>query len=217
MSGADDNFLARWSRRKQAVERAEQSEAPEHPEPAQKLAPPRPRAEGEAAVDAPLKPHPLPSIEDLTADSDLSPFLRAGVSQALKMAALRRAWSLDPAIRDYVGPAEYAYDFNDPATIPGFGSAPAQDAASLTRYVAHSNSTPEPVMRADEPDQPELDPVRQSAPAGAPPGTPEASSASAADPGAPDASAEATGDGPEQVDAGAPYPPPARHGGAIPR
>jgi len=63
----------------------------------------------------------LPRIEDLSADSDLTAFLREGVPESLKRAALRRAWSLDPAIRDYVSPADYAWDFNDPASIPGFG------------------------------------------------------------------------------------------------
>jgi hypothetical protein len=45
------------------------------------------------------------------------------VPEALKLAALRRMWTLDPAIRDYVGPAEYAWDFNDPGSMAGFGSA----------------------------------------------------------------------------------------------
>jgi hypothetical protein len=32
-------------------------------------------------------------------------------------------WSLDPAIRDYVGDArDYAYDWNTPGGVPGFGA-----------------------------------------------------------------------------------------------
>ena len=210
MSGADDNFLARWSRRKQAVERAEQSEPPEQPEPTRELAPAPPAAEEEPAAEEP----PLPRIEDLTAESDMSAFLRAGVPQALKMAALRRAWSLDPAIRDYVGPAEYAYDFNDPASIPGFGSAAGQNLPSLTQYVAHSNSTQESVMPAGGPGQPDLDPVRRSRTAVAP-SPPEPPSPSAEEAQVQNASAEPTAGDPEQADVA--EPPSPRHGGAMPR
>ncbi|TIY05569.1 MAG: DUF3306 domain-containing protein, partial [Mesorhizobium sp.] len=38
----------------------------------------------------------------------------------LKRAALRRMWSLDPAIRDHIGPSEYAWDFNRPGSMAGF-------------------------------------------------------------------------------------------------
>ncbi|TIU06806.1 MAG: DUF3306 domain-containing protein, partial [Mesorhizobium sp.] len=57
----------------------------------------------------PSLPEPLPRVEDLTAESDLSAFLRKGVPKMLKRAALRRMWSLDPAIRDHIGPSEYAW------------------------------------------------------------------------------------------------------------
>ena len=36
-------------------------------------------------------------------------------------AALRQAWSSDPAIRDFIGIAENQWDFNDPNAMPGFG------------------------------------------------------------------------------------------------
>jgi hypothetical protein len=39
----------------------------------------------------------------------------------LSREALRRAWLADPAIRDFVGLAENAWDFNDPDAMPGFG------------------------------------------------------------------------------------------------
>jgi hypothetical protein len=59
-------------------------------------------------------------VESLTAESDFAAFLREEVPAALRRAALRRAWSLDPAIRDFVGPADYAWDFNAPGGVPGF-------------------------------------------------------------------------------------------------
>ncbi|TJW63467.1 MAG: DUF3306 domain-containing protein, partial [Mesorhizobium sp.] len=64
---------------------------------------------------------PLPRIEDLTAESDLSAFLRKGVPKMLKRAALRKMWSLDPTIRNYIGPSEYGWDFNEPGSMAGFG------------------------------------------------------------------------------------------------
>jgi hypothetical protein len=64
----------------------------------------------------------LPRLEDLTVESNVAAFLRKGVPDALRNAALRKMWSLDPAIRDHVGLAECAWDFNQPESIPGFGS-----------------------------------------------------------------------------------------------
>ena len=39
----------------------------------------------------------------------------------LRLASLRRAWTVDPAIRDFRGLQENAWNFNDPNSIPGFG------------------------------------------------------------------------------------------------
>ncbi len=124
MSGAEEenaSFLARWSRRKLA------------PEPEAALEP-LPLAEAEAE---PLKPPAacpipgapefdlasLPKLDDLTVASDLTPFLRAGVPSGMRNAALRRMWSLDPAIRDFINSVEYQWDFNAPGGLPnGFSS-----------------------------------------------------------------------------------------------
>jgi Protein of unknown function (DUF3306) len=43
------------------------------------------------------------------------------VPPELTRAALRRAWAADPKIRDFVGLADYDWDFNTPGAIPGFG------------------------------------------------------------------------------------------------
>jgi hypothetical protein len=63
----------------------------------------------------------LPPLESIDAATDITSFLRKGIPQELSRAALRRAWTADPAIRDFVGLAENAWDFNDPTAIPGFG------------------------------------------------------------------------------------------------
>ena len=49
-------------------------------------------------------------------------------------AALRRAWSGRPQIRDFVGLADYDWDFNTPGAIAGFG--PLEMTDELRRQVA---------------------------------------------------------------------------------
>ena len=60
----------------------------------------------------------LPSLESITSATDIRAFLAPGVPQELSRAALRRAWAADPAIRDFVGLAENAWDFTDPNAMP---------------------------------------------------------------------------------------------------
>lgn len=108
-------FLARWSRRKAASR-----QAPETPEP----------TPDEAAVE-------LPPIESLGADSDYTAFLARGVSQAVQAQALRIAWASDPAIADFRGMAEYAWDFN----APGYGElAPGDDVATWLSQIVRSGA-----------------------------------------------------------------------------
>lgn len=120
MSG--EGFLARWSRRKRGVAEEEprpgaQGEPVPPAEAPATAAPPSPGPAPEPAFD----PASLPPLESLDAASDFRPFLRPEVPALLRQAALRRMWSLDPGIRDFVGPADYAWDFNAPDGVPGFG------------------------------------------------------------------------------------------------
>ncbi|SFU65424.1 Protein of unknown function [Methylobacterium sp. 174MFSha1.1] len=111
-----DGFLARWSRRKRDEARRPAEAAPEAL-PAEPVAAP----DDEGGL-SPEELAQLPSLDALTAATDLTPFLRAGVPRALRNAALRRMWSVDPAIRDFVSEArEYAYDWNTPGGVPGTG------------------------------------------------------------------------------------------------
>ena len=106
---AEDGFLERWSRRKRAAGNKTRAEpAPAAP----------PAAE---PVVAPAELPPLPPIDSIEAGSDISAFLAPGVPTALSQAALRRAWSADPAIRDFIGLSENSWDFNAPGGVPGFG------------------------------------------------------------------------------------------------
>ena len=141
-----ENFIARWSRRKRAA--AEEVEAKEssaasgaaseevQPSEAQgdesDVTVAR-RSASESAEPA-FDVTKLPPIELITADSDIRPFLAPGVPAELTRAALRRAWAADPKIRDFVGLAENAWDFNTPGSMAGFG--PLEMTEELRREVA---------------------------------------------------------------------------------
>jgi uncharacterized protein DUF3306 len=116
---SDEQFLARWSRRKQEVKAVHAEPAPEEAAGAHESSP------SDRAVAEPVLPERelsnLPPIESIDAATDIAAFLRKGIPQEVSRAALRRAWSADPAIRDFVGLAENAWDFNDPNAMAGFG------------------------------------------------------------------------------------------------
>jgi hypothetical protein len=116
---SDEQFLARWSRRKQEAKAGYAEPAPGE------TTEPNGAASSDRAVAEPILAETelsnLPPIEAIDAATDITAFLRQGIPQELSRAALRRAWSTDPAIRDFVGLAENAWDFNDPNAMPGFG------------------------------------------------------------------------------------------------
>jgi len=132
MSGAEkdtpeksvQDFLQRWSRRKLGIAEAEDAPAPAAEEPPRagesQSAPPATQASPESP--APFDIASLPPIESIDATTDIRAFLAPGVPVELTRAALRRAWTSDPAIRDFVGIAENQWDFTNPDAVPGFGS-----------------------------------------------------------------------------------------------
>lgn len=143
MSG-DESFLARWSRRKRNI--AAQSDAEKNSPPsAAETAKPVSRTAGEASP-AP----PLPPIDSIEAASDITAFFAPGVPLELTRAALRRAWTADPAIRDFIGLSENAWDFNATGGVPGFGSLDLQDVRRLLAQVLDEPqaSDPTPVTAA---------------------------------------------------------------------
>ncbi len=157
-----ESFLSRWSRRKREVsqetEAAKSQAAADAPalddRPSGNISP----SPAPGAVDPASDPTGLPSIESITANTDIRAFLSTGVPADLARAALRRAWSSDPAIRDFVGLSENSWDFNAPDGIPGFGPI---DPAEVGRLVAQAIGKPEeapaagnacpPPTQADQP------------------------------------------------------------------
>ena len=153
---SDEEFLARWSRRKrEAKEVVEASPPTEPPTPA-------PPGAAETPADAKVDLSNLPPIESITGGTDITAFLRKGIPPELSRAALRRAWAADPAIRDFVGLAENAWDFNDPNAMPGFGPLDCSEeqlAALVDRVVGGVRTAAEHLATAI----PEQEDARQSA------------------------------------------------------
>jgi hypothetical protein len=115
VSGDETNFLSRWSQRKREAKQAEPDASLANAD-----IPPEATAEPEAEAAPEFDLASLPKLEELTATTDISAFLRKGVPESLRNAALSKSWALDPAIRNYVNPAlEYAYDWNTPGGVPG--------------------------------------------------------------------------------------------------
>jgi len=132
-----ENMMSRWSRMKRTsakdVERCSSSTEPE----------PIDATSGGSngavvatpATDSPALPNfdlaSLPTLQSITAGTDIRSFLGSGVPVELTKAALRRAWVTDPAIRDFIGIAESQWDFNDPTAMPGFGPLMATDVSDF--------------------------------------------------------------------------------------
>ena len=126
----DKGFLARWSQRKR------EAKQPDREIPAAEANPPlEPVTGSEAEPEFDLSS--LPKLDDLTGTTDITAFLRKGVPEHLRNAALRKSWALDPAIRNYVNPAlDYAYDWNTPGGVPGNSEIEAgMDVARLVSQI----------------------------------------------------------------------------------
>jgi Protein of unknown function (DUF3306) len=145
-----ETFLSRWLRLKRESEAA---------------LPPV-----EAPSPAAFDPASLPPIESIVADSDIQQFLHEGVPAELTRAALRSAWTADPAIRDFVGIAENQWDFNDHTCIAGFGPLEAADhlvAQALGSLTSVAQETPQGAEGVEQPALPGSEPaeaVRTAAP-----------------------------------------------------
>ncbi|WP_207539198.1 DUF3306 domain-containing protein [Sabulicella rubraurantiaca] len=160
-------FIGRWSQRKRAALRGEETlpeaEAPPAPPvqaeppafipPAAETAPeapattPEPEVENEEEFDLAS----LPPLDTLHAGSDFTGFLRKGVPLALRHAALRKAWVADPLIRDYRSPLDYGWDFNTPGGLPaGFSDTLGETAEKVKELLRRAIGEPEPEAEKPE-------------------------------------------------------------------
>ena len=165
-------------------------------------------AETSEPAPATFDPASLPPIESISGSTDIRSFLLSGVPAALTQAALRRAWTTDPAICNFIGIAENQWDFTDPTGIPGFGPLTAADEISGTAGQMLATAEDGMAQAADI-----SLPVRPATPAGTENarGSAIAAGQDKADQAAPageDPSADAESD---------PSHGPRTHGGALPR
>jgi hypothetical protein len=147
-----DNFISRWARlkRESNIEREiDTSWSGSAIEPKEAVlvrseaTVAQPRID--AVADEPFDASGLPSIEAITANTDVRGFLQSRVPAELMRAALRQAWTSDPAIRDFIGIAENQWDFNDPNAIAGFGplGVTGNETAILTEVLGGLERVPE--------------------------------------------------------------------------
>ena len=105
----------------------------------------------------------MPPIEALDAASDITPFLAPGVPAELTRRALRRVWTTDPAIRDFVGLSENAWDFNAPGGVPGFGALTQEDIRRLLDKLTGAPVAADPPPDPSGPVAPEPAPIPEIA------------------------------------------------------
>jgi hypothetical protein len=175
-----ENFINRWSRRKREAT-------------GEDAQPKKASSEGAVASrsDEETKPKPgeleapgpefdissLPPTESISAETDITAFMRTGVPEALKHAALRRAWASDPVIRDFVGLNENFWDAAGPDGIPGFadldpnldvrrmaselfGETPRQEAPTESETARVADSPALPIQnRAEATEVPQAEPT----------------------------------------------------------
>jgi Protein of unknown function (DUF3306) len=185
---APENVVLRWARLKRNADIQRGTEPAADPLPAAEASAGDAEATTaqsriDAAAGEPFDAASLPSIDSISASTDISGFLQNRVPVELTRAALRQAWASDPAIRDFIGIAENQWDFNDPNAIPGFGplletdNMPALLAQALGQHDKLNGIIPEvpasvqqvlPVETRDEPVV--LDRKAQQAFDGSPPG-----------------------------------------------
>lgn len=210
-------FLNRWSQRKQQVLRDEAPIVPADQGP--EAAPPQPQS---APHDVPELSEEelaaLPAVDELTPDTDIRAFMRAGVPKSLRNAALRKMWLITPAIRNHVDPAvDYAWDWNTPGGVPGDGIAPSPEkAAQMLRDLLKPHNPPPEDAEDSVPDpEPEVDASDAGAQIARPEPLQQAPSDPVRAPAAPDF-AKPSDPGQPAINAATILPASRRHGGALP-
>jgi hypothetical protein len=110
--------LSRWSERKAAARRGDLPPEPTD-ETQAPVATPDEAVPVDAAVSADEEMPALPSVDELTAESDYTVFLGEKVPEQLRRAALRKLWASDPVFANLDGLNDYDEDYNLTTTVIG--------------------------------------------------------------------------------------------------
>lgn len=144
----DEPFLSRWSR----LKRRHGAAAPGLPPAGEVPDPALPAAAEPVAPDAPAGEEEdplkdLPPVETLTAESDFTPFLRAGVPDDLHRQALRKLWTSDPVFANDDGLKDYAGDYSGMFNL----SEPVKTLYRVGKgFLDAAGDAPEPAAAASE-------------------------------------------------------------------
>jgi hypothetical protein len=141
-----ENLLARWSRRKSDARTGEGDGGTASRDNDAGVSSPGGTLPGDGPP--PFDLTTLPTIESVSAETDLRAFLGQGVPPELAVAALRRGWSADPAIRDFIGLSENSWDFNAPGGVPGFGALEPEEIQRLLALLIGGDEVNEGVAPA---------------------------------------------------------------------
>ena len=159
----EQDFIRRWSRRKRAARHdtraADRQPAEESPDKIDEAA----TAENEAtassdspetgeSVETAEAAIDLPDIDSLSADSDFTPFMKAGVPKEIRNRALRKLWRVNPAFGHLDGLNDYDGDFTDAATVvKGLKTLYKVGRGFMREPTGESVDEPPPEMADDEP------------------------------------------------------------------
>ena len=147
-SETDRSFLSRWSQRKRDARLPDAENAAVQADQEVEAS----AAIAESKVEEEFDLSSLPKLEDLTDTTDITGFLRKGVPESMKNAALRKSWALDPAIRNYVNPAlDYAYDWNTSGGVPGNSELAAGTDIAKMVWQIMGNGSPDEAAAPDAP------------------------------------------------------------------
>jgi len=130
-------FLARWSRLKRRARQSQPSNAAS--------------ADVEAPAPAPeIIPEALPPIETLTAESDYKIFMRPGVPEVTRNAALQKLWRSDPVFANLDGLVEYGEDYAAAFKISAAVRTAYRVAQGMMGSPSPSNTTDQPPQLIDK-------------------------------------------------------------------
>jgi len=137
VSGGDEHFLARWSRRKRQAKHAP-AQAPAAPARDALADPALPAAalpvEAPQGDAQPPQPQPLPPLESLTPESDFAPFMQSEVDPGVRRQALKTLFQ-DPQFNVMDGLDVYIDDYSKPDPLPEGWLAKMNQVARLGAYV----------------------------------------------------------------------------------
>lgn len=110
-SDQEEGFLSRWSRRKQAVREGD-LEAVEELQSVEDADEVRDPSQEDPEIKANREAAEAIDLDTLTSDSDFTVFMKKGVPKALKTAALRKLWTVNPAFSTLDGLNDYDLNYN---------------------------------------------------------------------------------------------------------